>query len=435
MPDFLLLALICLAFLGFSIIYFQKIVSAPGIYLSTMIVASICAMLGSDADSKTLKDSFFYISIGIIIFLVSFFVGQYFSNDVCFHKEKSQSQIEYNLNFVNKIIKFTCVCALIQLVISLYVVLPIAGSIQNIFLNSTWVRYQYLNRESNVIVSLISNLSNIVTLVFACLLPVATKYKIKKVRVKLLLLIALKTLTSLITMSKEAAILYLVLILASYADDAITLKREIKFLRKNLKWLLAVVGIVFIAVAVQRSYVGTKYNSMIEAVMGTALSYFYLPIVSFGEMLVYGVINYTKGAYSFRPIFNILSVLGIASRVDIKQEILSNTSANVYTMFGTMYRDFGFIGIPVVSFIYGIICGLLYKKKHNGRLFYRVSNSMVTMVLAFGFYDFKFIQTIYIVVIIAAFIFDKVLSDKLYVTALKINKHYPPYSTRHRKLN
>ena len=435
MPEFLLLALICLTFLSFSIVYFQKIISAPGIYLITIIVAVICTIIGSDADSKIIRNGFFYISIGIILFLVSFFVGQHFSDGVFFHRKNSHVQIEYNLNFVNKILNITCVCALLQLLISLYIVLPIAGSIQNIFLNSTWVRYQYLNRESNAIVSLIANLSNIITLVFVCLVPVATKYKIKYARVKLLLLVGIKTLTSLITMSKEAAILYLILIVSSYADDAISLKKEVKFLRKNLKWLLAVVGIIFIAVAVQRSYVGTKYNSMLEAIIGTAFSYFYLPVVSFGEMMTHGVSNYTNGVYSFRPIINILSVLGVTSRVDIKQETLFDNSSNVYTMFGTMYRDFGSMGIPLVSFIYGIICGLLYKRKHNGRLFYRVSNSMVTMVLAFGFYDFKFIQTIYILVIIAALIFDKLLSGKLYVLEFKEAKRYPLYSVRCKKLS
>lgn len=407
----LLFLLICIVFHLFSIAYYKKIFNAVGFFLFMFIASALCTLCNNEIPQSVMDYGFIWISIGVIVFLLSFFIGQSTEGNTT----RRKVTVCYNLVTVNLLINICLVSNVICLLLALYEVLPIAGSIQNILLNSTWVRNEYLNRHSNFIIAIVGNWANMTSLVLVCLFPIATNNKLKYIRVRLVAVILVKACVSIVTLSKDALVLYTVLLVVAYIDYFPNIKKEIEFLRKNVKWMLFILIVLFTIVAMQRSYIGTRYDNYFEAVMGTFTGYLSVPVESFSQLISSNLSQYTQGQLSFRPIANLLSIFGLGDKVDIKQDVINGTDSNVYTMFGTMYRDFGCFGIIFISIMYGLICGLIYRRQHNKKLSQLFVNSMVTMVFAFAYYDFKFIQTIYVASIIYAVILEKILINKLYI--------------------
>lgn len=409
----LLFILNCSLLFLISFLYYRKIFSAVGFYTIIFILASFCVFITFAGHKEVLYKGYLWITIGSNIFIITFFICQQSLNKKFINKK--EKEIVYNLKVVNFLLNICLLILIFSVILSFYEVLPIAKNIKSIFFNSTAVRYQYLAREKKILFSIFGNIFNMTSLFLICLFPIAIENKLKNAKVKLYLSICLRMFSSLLTMSKESLILFLVIFIAAYMDYLSNYKKEIKFLKKNIKYFILIIVIFFTLISIQRSYIGTRYNNYREAIFGTIINYLSIPIISFSELISKKIIEYSYGALSFRPVINLLSYFGLTARIDIKQNLIEGTSSNVYTMFGTMYRDFGFKGIILISIIYGVLCGLIYKKKSNKKLFYLYVNALTVFVFAFSYYDFKFIQTVYVVSILYAAVLEKILKKKLYI--------------------
>lgn len=395
----------------FSIVYYKKIFNAVGFYISMFIIAVLCAQINNRINLNVMNGGLFWITIGLMIFIFSFWSVQIFRKNAKVRKLR----LVYNMEMVNFLLNLCIVCAILNVIFLTMETLTIVNNISDIFYNSTWIRIQYLNRTTNPLLSVLENISNMTCLIFVCLFPIATKNKLKFTQVRLVIAFAMKTIASLVTMSKDPLVFFVVLVVAVYIDYFPNYMKEIAFLRKNVKWIFILLAGLFALIALQRSYIGTRYDNYFDAIIGIFMSYFSIPIESFSHLISFKLQEYTQGELSFRPIVNILSIFDVLQRVDIKQGFVGNSTGNVYTMFGTMYRDFGFVGIVFISAIYGLLCGIIYRRKHEGDLSHLFINAMVVSVLAFGFYDFKFIQTLYVSCIIYVVILENFLKKKLYV--------------------
>lgn len=397
----------------FSIAYYKKIFNAVGFYISMFIIAVLCAKINNKISLNAMNEGFFWITIGLMIFMFSFWSAQMFKKNA----KTKKLRVVYNMKTVNFLLNLCMVCAVLNVIFLTMEILTIANNISDVFYNSTWIRIQYLNRTANPLLSILENVSNMTCLIFVCLFPIATKNELKFTRIRLVIIFIMKAIASLVTMSKDPLVFFIVLVVAVYIDYSPNYMKEIAFLRKNIKWIFILLAGLFVLIALQRSYIGTRYDNYFDTIIGSFMSYFSIPIESFSHLISFELQEYTQGELSFRPIVNVLSIFDVVQRVDIKQEFVGNSTGNVYTMFGTMYRDFGFDGIVFISAIYGLLCGIIYRRKHEGDLSHLFTNAMVVSVLAFGFYDFKFIQTLYVSSIIYVVILEKFLKEKLYMKA------------------
>ena len=400
----------CIILSIFSIWYLKKVCNPLSNYSIGFILASIFFIQESYLGNLFKEKGFFFLMIGTLIFIGSFLF-------ILFFKKRIKIRYVYNLKTVNLLINLTIFLSIFLLFLSLYEVLNFSGNIKNILFNSSSIRNQYLSREGNFLISFFGSISNMTILILSCLFPIGYSNKLKNINIKFVLVILLRLFLSIVTMSKESFLIFLIIILVSFTENISKRSLEIRFLIKKGIYFIGVVVILLLVIALQRSYIGIRYSSYTEAVLKTIGKYLYLPLEAFSRLIeITNNLEETKGIYSFRPIFNILSYLGIAERVSIIQNAVALNSANVYTMFGTMYRDFKEVGIILISILYGIFCGSLYSKYNQRKLSKVYINSLVGMVLFFSYYDFKFIQTVYIISIFYAIILEKVLFSKLYVT-------------------
>ena len=399
---------ICVILLVFSVKYFKKICNPISNYSIIFILAGLL-FIKDEYLAETIKEKgFFFLIIGTFIFTGSFLLANLL-------KKNERRKYTYNLRVVNKLINFIIITSLISIALSLYEILNISGSIKNIIFNSTWVRIQYLNRPNKVLIGIIGNFSNMTTLVLTPLFSIAYINNLKNIKLKLGLVITLRLILSIITMSKDSFLIFFFLLLIAFIENIRKINLEIKFLIKKGIYFVGVIIFLLLIIALQRSYIGTRYESYLEAVFGTVERYLYLPLEAFSKLISSSNdIIITKGRYSFRPIFNMFSYFGFGERISIIQDAVVTKSGNVYTMFGTMYRDFKEMGIIFVSIIYGIFCGSMYSRNNQRKLSKIYINSLVGMVLFFSYYDFKFIQTVYVLTIFYAIILEKILFSKLY---------------------
>ena len=166
--------------------------------------------------------------------------------------------------------------------------------------------------------------------------------------------------------------------------------------------------------AYQRNYLAERYDNYFDAVVGTVFRYIGTPIYSFTVLISQPYPDFLNGAQCFRPLVTIISVLygsGINSSI---QATVSGATANVYTIFGNMYNDYGKPGIILLSILLGFIFGCIYRKTTYDR-FSRISiNALISVVLFMSFYDYLLMQTVYLVSIIYAFILDRVIGKYIY---------------------
>ena len=361
-------------------------------------------------------DGIWWLLVGSLFFSFSFLFGQ----RIPILNHRGEKNIQYRQKTLSILTTVSLLLGVISTLLSIHLVLQIAGDISRVFLEAQAVRNDYLNRESaGGIITFITLFVGVNHLALFCLYPLAIKHKCRYARLKLVIEFLFVLISSIITMSKESFVFYCLIFVSSYLLNSEGIKAELRYFRKNTVYLFLLFVILIVVVSFQRNYTETRYENYTEAVVGTISSYIAVPITAFDNLTALPS-KMLMGEQCFRPIVNILSRFGITERISIFQDDVSD-NVNVYTMFGNMYNDYSYFGIIFLSIFFGIFMGCLYTKKDVYRFGHVVANSIILPTMFFGFYDFKFIQTIYPFTILYSFFLEALFKRKLYLPKIYAN--------------
>lgn len=411
--QFFLLLLFTVAVGVFSVKYYHRIWNPVLLFTGMFFLGVVLAK--HDCGPREFKSAVSWILIGEIMFLLSYFVAQGIFNRKTL--EDVSAPIKYNTTFLNIMIDVNVVVAVLSLILSIYEVMQVAPSFLQIFTNSTYVRELYLQRSSGKIVTMLGIFLALNFYVTFCLFPIAMQEKTKYVIPKLIAVILIRLLGSLITMSKGAFLIDIIFFISAYISTIRSKKEEYNFYLKYGAIFGVLVIVLLVVITIQRNYIGNgRYSGYLDAIFGTLRTYISVSIEAFGSLLNTENLQLTYGRLCFRPVFNILSYLGIGSHISIIQDVVSGMpNVNVYSMFGNMYRDFSYVGIILLSVLFGFFFGAIYNTKYKYRLSNLVINSMVAMTMFFAYFDLKIIQTVYLFIMIYAVVIDKIIASRLYV--------------------
>lgn len=416
-----LFILVSIFLIYISLKFYKKICNPLLFCTAGLAFSTVFACYNKQLSDDQMSSAILWITVGMFCLEISFLVAQFLtSGKANFNTQRNMLTAKcYNKQFTNKLINICCVLALLSLILNLIEVLKVSHGFLNIFTNSTYVRIMYLQRSSSLFVLLFGNVITINLLMLLCLFPIAIELKCNLVYPKMMFVLGLRAFTSIITMSKQLFLVTCVILISSYLIVLPNKKREITFLKRNMKWFVTIGIALFVVIAYQRNYVGTRYDSYFDSVVGTIYSYVSIPVVSFAVLISQTNPVLLYGRQCFRPIINILARLGFGSTISIIQEQISENVGNVFTLFGNMFNDFGFIGIIFLSIFFGLLMGSIYKVRTRNKLHVIVINSIINMIMFFGFFDFMLIQTVYILIMVYAVLFEKVLASKLYQTQIQ----------------
>lgn len=417
--QYFILFLILIAGILYGKSYYRRIVNPISLF-SVMFALSLLLAFGySEQYKRQFEDCLFYLIVGIALFLLSFVVSQYIHNNRQWSTENVN--VEINSKVLNIICNICVVVVIVSFALAFYEVLRVSRSITEIFGGGTALRHRYLNRSSPRWLTLSTIICSINVFAFTSLFPLGIEYKAKHIYTKLIAIFAIRLLHSILTMSKEAFILYLIFFLSSYIQIVGSISLEKRLIKKYWKWALVLVVILLVVIINQRDYLRVRYESYNDAIFGSFRTYIGGPIRNFA-LLIDSNIEHTNGRLSFRAIFNILARFGIGSGVSKFQNFVDG-GGNVYTIFGNMYSDYGIAGIIFLSLVFGYLLGMLYRRK-VGRISHIITNSIINVTMFFGYYDLKLIQTIYLVTIFYGVFFDYVLRRIGWVTYRSTNENH-----------
>lgn len=410
---FIMLVLFSVMLMSFSIIYYHRIWNPILLFLMMFLLGAILARKNSDP--REFESATLWILIGEIFFCITFFLAQ-----TCFNRRTLYDytiNVSYNWRFVERMLDVNIMVGLCGLLLGIYEVMKVAPSFMDIFTNSTAVRYAYLQRSSGGLITLLGILLSLNFFVTFCFFPLALQNKVKGAFPRLVVVLGIRLLGSLVTMSKEAFLIDIIYFISAYILIIRTKKEEYIFYFKYGIACLFMIITLLVVISFQRNYIGDgRYSGYGNAIIGTLHEYISITIEAFGKLVNSEIITFTEGKICFRPIINILSYMGIGKHVSIIQDaIVGIVDVNVYTAFGNMYRDFSYGGIVTLSSLLGIVLGSIYNTNHKYKLSCIVTNSIISMTLFFAYYDLKIIQTIYIFVMIYAKFFELVLKKEMYV--------------------
>jgi len=402
------LTFVCFVFSVFSVLVLKKIWNPVFLCAFIIGIAVILCFTQEDYNQNDFSNAFFCVTIGVVFLLSSFFAAQGFKQNTGIKKRKKN----YNQDALFMIELF----CLIICVYLLYKQIKLINSFDVSFfraLTDASIRSMLTIRNSLGSSPLLDVFILINFYWSLTIVPLAVKYKVKHAKKMFLAILVIVVLKSIISFSKEGLIVPVVLImttiLSSYRDF-----EEVRIFRKyGIYFLLIIISVVAIS-TIQRGYVTQNfYTSAFTATTGTIFKYITIAIYSLGG-LVQNLHVYRYGRMCFRPFFNLLNYLGLGKFIPTVQA--SYGEGNVYTMFGNMYVDFGYLGVIFLSILFGVLMGAIYCPRRELKLGRISANSIVCMVMLFAFYDFQLIETVYILTIIYGFVVDKLLYNKLYLS-------------------
>lgn len=410
--ELLILTLFTMIVVMASVNYYQRIWNPILLFTIMLYLGDILAR--RNVDSEEFNSATIWILIGEFFFVSFFFTTQYIFNKKI---RKEKSTILYNNIFVEKMLNVNMAVSTLNFLVGLYAVMQVSPSFLDIFTNSTYVRYLYLQRNSSMLISVCGIFLSLNFFVTLCFFPIAMQNKIKNVLPKFLFVLIIRLLSSLITMSKEGFLIDVIYFISVYMLGVRNKKEEHKFYIKYGTGFGIMIIALIVVISFQRNYVvNGRYSNYLEAILGTISEYTSVTIEAFGKLISNNSLAFTKGTLCFRPFINILSYLGIGEHVSIVQDVVTDiTDVNVYTAFGNMYRDFSFGGIICLSAFFGSFFGMLYNVNCGYNISNMVIDSIVTMTMFFFYYDLKIIQTIYLFVMLYALIFEYVVRKVLYI--------------------
>ncbi len=410
---------------------YKKIWNPVIIFGALMFCGCFMALVSAENGTAIIENGIAWLFVGSFLFLATFVSMQYLkvmaskktvvlygekiNVDKLFYKsEYNNVEVKtYNKKNLHLFMKACFVFAIVSVLLAFREVMKCAESWTEIFTNTYSLRVRYLQRTSSTIFSLFSVFVSINFYVLFALFPIYFKNGVKNVKTFFVLIVAIRLAQSFITMSKELFILDCVFFISVYVHSLFSLKAEYNFFIKYGLIVVVVLGVFIGIIANQRGYVKNgMYDNSFYAIIGTIKEYVGVSIESFSLLIkTYGA--QMGGAMCFRAFYSVGEYLGLTESVPIFQEKVGD--ANVFSIFGNMYNDLGFGGIISLSLLFGALFGSLYTIGNTNKLSKVVCNSIILVTMFFAYYDLKLIQTIYIFIIIYAFVFEYVFFEKLYI--------------------
>lgn len=309
-----------------------------------------------------------------------------------------------------KLILIICVVArFLQLGFDLFVFLRIGGEFSSILGDVQALRFRYLLRNSNLIQDIIVNLLNYFSELGIILS--AIYYKNKKGYMYLLISIFLALSHSILTFSKFSFlidIIFIVSILTIYNAP----KAEKKNIKQNKK-ILIIIGIcvvlLFNIISNQRGYglQESKIPGVDSVLLYKSISYFIGPTIAFLNIFDLNI-THGHGIMTFTPFLQ--KVLNFPEIGTIN---IGFFESNVYTLFGSLYIDFGYLGSILMIFIFSLILNYLFiKLKYKNNIGLLSIYCILNSALCLSFFDWIGRQTFFWLFPIFVYLIDLLFIKK-----------------------
>lgn len=291
----------------------------------------------------------------------------------------------------------------------------------NFFRNVRW-NSLYSGNEN-----LIGTYSTVFLHVTACLL--LQRENVNK-RWKQVVFVMLLLFSSLFTMARTALLQYSVSVI--YVCYFIKGRRGVEIRSVNVKKLLSTSFKITILILI-----GFWVFSMIASVTGKLgansvwskdfylYEYIGYPIIAF-DMNVSKFPFISKGYYSLGPIGKLFGIFGLYNVSDFAS--LGNAASNqfnVYSYLAAPYKDFGLLGVLLVSFLLGMFSGLFYWYSIRKKSVWTVFYSIYVYGIIMAFYSYQFMMTYYFYVGALLLVYSRIkIKNNLNVVYLKPYRVY-----------
>lgn len=351
--------------------------------------------------------------ICILVGLVALAIGFWFFAKIYVSDRKSENI--YNMKALRKVIEILTILELVRLVYIALVVYKIAGSWELFLYNTTYVRNLYLIRENSLLQTLFEFFTGANAMLGYVIIGVFLALKERGSKRYIVIWTSIELMIALLTMSKMCFIVYIIVVAVTFFNNLGSFQEQKKLLVKFIPFLGGFIFAFLLLIGMQRNY--GKDGNIVLIVFNKAIFYFSGSIEALAKYMSLYKSDYDFGCNTFIIIERILARLGVAANsealahgefIDIAYE-----ATNVYTWFRTFYLDYSYLGFVIVPFFLGSVAGVFYTpRKHN--LFLDVCLSWISCVFALSFYAYMWGQTIYIFVLVYAFLIHKLFGRKIY---------------------
>lgn len=316
-----------------------------------------------------------------------------------------------NSQFIFKILIFTLFVRLLQLVYALYVINSLGGSISDLFNNAERLRFLYLARSSNVYQAILANILNYIS-ELGVILGAIYSVSNKKYNITIGMLL-LSLLYGVFTMSKLSFVIDVIFVFTVLAlfNSGKNSKDKKKTKSKSIYFFMSIlVTLLLIIVSNQRGY--EKQVSGIEYIESVTVfkfvSYLIGPIIGFLEVLKMNI-DHGLGIMTFTPFLR--KILTYPSQVHVIN--IGFTNINVYTLIGSLYIDFGYLGSILAMFLFSMLINyLFYRLKKKPTLTVISIYCIVNTAIVLSFFDWIGRQTFFWLFPIFVYIVEKFLIEK-----------------------
>lgn len=367
----MLISLSCFFFLIWLVLYYRvRDVFAPW---SITLLVWIGAMLGYqfvDHGLYSLTDQFYR---AIVLWVVPFTVVGY----IVFRLTPSYTGPGWKINF--SIVRLLTVVALILCPYALYKAFTFALSSGGLNLMET-MRSQVTQEDSGFSLGPVVYMVNVI---FALLIVAADQRENYRPWFFWLCLM-INIIFFLVLMSK--IILFIGIFSSLYLAYV---HKRVKLRTIGLTMVVFLIfGLVF---TLYRSVMDGGDDDMTDSMMQLLGMYIFSPLTAFCYENPCTTPGW--GSETFRPIYNILSALGLYHgqlteifRPFIRVPVLTN----VYTMMAPFFNDFGYPGIAACASIEGAIVSWVYKKNVTGHTIARGLYAYLVVIILLQFFDDQF---------------------------------------------
>jgi oligosaccharide repeat unit polymerase len=359
------------------------------------------------------------IALGVLFFAFGFwlFTKLYINYTLPNYHPKTQRLIiqGYNHRILIKVMRiFTRIEIIKVLYHVILIIYVIAGSWSNFFGNNTHIRFLYLSHNPGLVQNIFIFMCNATTMIGFVFLGICLAKKTVNARTTMVLWTILEVIFALVTMSKLSYIMYIIVVGISYLNNLGSVRKQKKMFIKLLPYIIMIVISFLFFIGIQRNY--GEQGLLSTVIKERVIDYLVGPTEALGHLLVDKEQRLGWGANTFSFISGILQNLGFVNYhvttphtgyVDI-----GRTTTNVFTWFRPFYLDFSYIGFIIGPFFIGSITGILYNQE-NHNIFIDVCNAWISAILAMSFFDYLWSQSIYIFIIIYAYIIHRLLTRRL----------------------
>lgn len=360
-------------------------------------------------------NAYLWITVGLTTLAIGFWFTA--NARIVIGKKNDKSNREYNIEGISKIVRKISFLEILRLIYYIYHILIVISerSLQTFVINNTYVRYKYLSYNPGIMWNLFEFFANSICMVSYVFLGILFAKKTKHSKLFVILWTAIEVLIAVITMSRLCLIMYIVSFGISYLYNTNSVKEERRTFFKFLPLVVIGVFVFFMFIGMQRNYMAS--GKLRNIVIDKIFIYFAGPTEAFGKYLSLYKSDVEMGQRTFAIFARILDQLGIKSNEIVTARgtfiDIGDSTTNVYTWFRTFYLDYSYMGIIIVPLFFGIISGALYNKR-NSNFFTCAANSWICVTFFFSFFSYMWGKTVYVFVIILAYIFHRLFKNKIY---------------------